>query len=83
VRSKQTNKYLCLRLMELAKKVRGTVEASELLRGNLVKMMGKRHRVCRTSCIYREEDDQSFSILSSSESKMACTKWGMSQCRLA
>ncbi|GJU34435.1 hypothetical protein Tco_1182789 [Tanacetum coccineum] len=32
---------------------------------------------------YVGEEDHSFSIRSSSESKMACTKWGMSRCRLA
>ncbi|GJY98854.1 hypothetical protein Tco_0516284 [Tanacetum coccineum] len=60
--------------MRLAKKVRGTVEASESFRGKLVKTMGEEASCCRTSCIYQGEEDQSFSIRSSSESKMACTK---------
>ncbi|GKC07440.1 hypothetical protein Tco_0999050 [Tanacetum coccineum] len=34
---------------------------------------------CRTSCIYQGEEDQSFSIRSSSESKIACMKWGISR----
>ncbi|GJZ50393.1 hypothetical protein Tco_0604583 [Tanacetum coccineum] len=46
------NGYLRLRLMRLAKKVRGTVKG---------------------------EEDQSFFIWSSSESKIACTKRGMSR----
>nr|GEZ49248.1 hypothetical protein [Tanacetum cinerariifolium] len=60
--------------MTLANKVRGTVEASELLRGKLVKTMEEEALCCRTSCIYQGEEVQSFSIRSSSESKMACTK---------
>ncbi|GKB57494.1 hypothetical protein Tco_0913680 [Tanacetum coccineum] len=69
--------------MRLAKKVRGTVEASESFRGKLERTMEEEASCCRTSCIYRGEEDQSFSIRSSLESKMACTKRGMSQCRLA
>nr|GEZ46897.1 hypothetical protein [Tanacetum cinerariifolium] len=63
--------------MTLANKVRGTVEASELLRGKLVKTMEEEALCCRTSCIYQGEEVQSFSIRSSSESKMACTKRGL------
>nr|GEV93992.1 hypothetical protein [Tanacetum cinerariifolium] len=55
--------------MRLAKKVRGTVEVSESFRGKLVRMMGEEVSCCRTSCIYQGEEDQSFSIRSSSESK--------------
>nr|GEZ76961.1 hypothetical protein [Tanacetum cinerariifolium] len=73
VRLQQTNGYLRLRLMRLVKKVRVTVEASESFREKLVKTMRKDASCCRTSCIYRGEDDQSFSIRSSSESKMTCT----------
>ncbi|GJW58173.1 hypothetical protein Tco_0104904 [Tanacetum coccineum] len=54
--------------------VRGTVEASESFRGKLVKTMGEEASCCRTSCIYRGEEDQSFSMRSSSESKMTCMK---------
>ncbi|GKD68349.1 hypothetical protein Tco_1322439 [Tanacetum coccineum] len=68
------NGYLRLRLMRLAKKVKGIVKASELFRGKLVKTMGEEASCCRTSCIYRGEEDQSFSIRSSLESKMAYTK---------
>ncbi|GJW07412.1 hypothetical protein Tco_1569835 [Tanacetum coccineum] len=60
--------------MRFVKKVRGTVEASESFRGKLVKTKGKEASCCRTSCIYRGEEDQSLSIRSSSESKMACMK---------
>ncbi|GJS02198.1 hypothetical protein Tco_0318706 [Tanacetum coccineum] len=60
--------------MRLAKKVRGTVDASESFRGKLVKTMGEEASWYRTTCIYRGEEDQSFFIRSSSESKMACTK---------
>ncbi|GJW03600.1 hypothetical protein Tco_1562456 [Tanacetum coccineum] len=77
------NGYLWLRLMRLAKKVGGTVEVSESLRGKLVKTMWEEVSCCRTSCIYSGEEDQSFSIQSSLKSKMACAKWGMSRCRLA
>ncbi|GKB55854.1 hypothetical protein Tco_0912040 [Tanacetum coccineum] len=68
------------RLMRLAKKVGGTVEVSESLRGKLVKTMWEEVSCCRTSCIYSGEEDQSFSIQSSLKSKMACAKWGMSRC---
>nr|GFA07387.1 hypothetical protein [Tanacetum cinerariifolium] len=51
----------------------GTVEASESFRGKLVKTLWEETSCCRTSCIYQGEEDQSFSIRSSSESKMACT----------
>ncbi|GJS85354.1 retrovirus-related pol polyprotein from transposon TNT 1-94 [Tanacetum coccineum] len=74
VRSKQTNGDLRLRLMILAKKVRGIVEATELFRRKLVKTIGEDVSCCRTSCIYQGEEDQSFSIRSSLESKMACMK---------
>ncbi|GKF86748.1 hypothetical protein Tco_0254575, partial [Tanacetum coccineum] len=67
----------------LAKKVRGTVEASDSFRRKLVKTIGEEASCCRTSCIYRGYEDQSFSIRSSSESKMAYTKQGKSRCRLA
>ncbi|GKA28521.1 hypothetical protein Tco_0714766 [Tanacetum coccineum] len=77
------NGYLWLRLMRLSKKVRGTVEVSESLRGKLVKTMGEEASCCRTSCIYSGEENQSFSIDSSLKSKIACVKWGMSRCRLA
>ncbi|GJS79413.1 hypothetical protein Tco_0729294 [Tanacetum coccineum] len=70
------NRYLWLRLMRLAKKVRGIVEASESFRGKLVKTMGEEASCCRTSCNYQGKEDQSFYIRSSSESKMACTKRG-------
>ncbi|GJU55244.1 hypothetical protein Tco_1228958 [Tanacetum coccineum] len=50
--------------MRLAKKVRGTVEASESFRGKLVKTMGEEALCCITSCIYQREEDQSFSIRS-------------------
>nr|GEW70769.1 hypothetical protein [Tanacetum cinerariifolium] len=60
--------------MRLAKKVRDTVEESESFRGKLVKTMREETSCCRTSCIYRGDEDESFSIRSSSESKMACTK---------
>nr|GEV08837.1 hypothetical protein [Tanacetum cinerariifolium] len=70
------NGYLRLRLMRLAKKVRGTVEASELFKGKLVKTMREEASCCKKSCIYQGEDDQSFFIRSSSESKMACMKRG-------
>nr|GEY51552.1 hypothetical protein [Tanacetum cinerariifolium] len=69
--------------MRFAKKVRGTVKASESLRGKLVKTMRKETLCFRTSCIYQGKEDQSFSIRSLSESKMACTKQGMGMCRLA
>nr|GEW59450.1 reverse transcriptase domain-containing protein [Tanacetum cinerariifolium] len=46
-------------------------------------MIGKEVSCYRTSCIYQGKEDQLFSIRSSSESKMACTKRGMSRCRLA
>ncbi|GJT49982.1 hypothetical protein Tco_0976139 [Tanacetum coccineum] len=68
------NGYIRLRLMRLAKKVRGTVEASDSFRGKLVKTMREEASCCKTSCIYQGEEDQSFPIRSSSESKMACTK---------
>ncbi|GJR29401.1 hypothetical protein Tco_1105633 [Tanacetum coccineum] len=42
--SKQVNEYLRLRLMRLAKKVRGTIKASDSFRGKLVKTMGGRRR---------------------------------------
>ncbi|GJX53002.1 hypothetical protein Tco_0281371 [Tanacetum coccineum] len=61
--------------MRLAKKVRGTVKESESFRGKLVKTMGEEASCCSTSCIYRGEEDQSFFIGSSLESKMACAKW--------
>ncbi|GJV38064.1 hypothetical protein Tco_1410541 [Tanacetum coccineum] len=70
------NRYLWLRLMRLAKKVRGIVEASESFIGKLVKTMGEEASCCRTSCNYQGKEDQSFYIRSSSESKMACTKRG-------
>nr|GEV33904.1 hypothetical protein [Tanacetum cinerariifolium] len=73
--SKQTNVYLQLRLMRLAKKVRGIVKASKSFRGKLVKTIEEEASCCRTSCIYQGEEDQSFSIRYSSESKMACVKW--------
>ncbi|GKA07635.1 hypothetical protein Tco_0686859 [Tanacetum coccineum] len=69
--------------MELAKKVRVIVEASESSTKKFVKTMVKKASFCRTSCIYWGEDDHSFAIRSPSESKMASTKWGMSQFRLA
>ncbi|GJW33807.1 hypothetical protein Tco_0053839, partial [Tanacetum coccineum] len=60
--------------MRLVKKVRGTVNASESFRGKLVKTIGEEASCCKTSCIYRGGEDQSFSIRSSSKSKMACAK---------
>ncbi|GJW65985.1 hypothetical protein Tco_0117869 [Tanacetum coccineum] len=69
--------------MRFMKKVRGTVEASGLFRGKLVKMIGEEASCCKTSCIYRGEEDQSFSLRSSSGSKMACAKWGMSRVLVA
>ncbi|GJZ69560.1 hypothetical protein Tco_0633110 [Tanacetum coccineum] len=68
------NGYLHLRLMRLAKKVMGLVKASEWFREKLVKMIGEEASYCGTSCIYQGEEDQSFSIRSSLESKMACMK---------
>ncbi|GJS88193.1 ribonuclease H-like domain-containing protein [Tanacetum coccineum] len=67
----------------LVKKVRGTVEASESFRGKLVKTIGEEASCCRTSCIYRGEEDQLFSIRSSSESKMACAKRGLDRVLVA
>ncbi|GJV27694.1 hypothetical protein Tco_1384142 [Tanacetum coccineum] len=57
-----------------AKKVRGTVEARESFRGKLVKAIREEASCCRTSCIYQGDEDQSFSIRSLLESKMACVK---------
>ncbi|GJV58695.1 hypothetical protein Tco_1464795 [Tanacetum coccineum] len=42
--------------MRLAKKVKGTVEASESFRGKLVKTMREEASCCRTSCIYQGEE---------------------------
>ncbi|GJU82701.1 hypothetical protein Tco_1285066 [Tanacetum coccineum] len=65
--------------MRLAKKVRGTVETSESFKGKLAKTIEEEALCCRTSYIYQGEEDQSFSIRSSSESKMTCTKRGGEQ----
>ncbi|GKB86907.1 hypothetical protein Tco_0959179 [Tanacetum coccineum] len=52
------NGYLRLRLMILAKKIRGTVEANESFKGKLVKTMEEEVSCCRTSCIYQGDKDE-------------------------
>ncbi|GJY68508.1 hypothetical protein Tco_0471490 [Tanacetum coccineum] len=64
------NGYLRLRLMRLAKKVRGTIKTSESLREKSVKTIREDASCYRTSCIYLGEEVQSFCIWCSSESKI-------------
>ncbi|GKA76589.1 hypothetical protein Tco_0783050 [Tanacetum coccineum] len=59
--------------MRLAKKVRGIIEASESFTVKFVKTIREEASCFKTSCIYQGEEDYSFSIWSSSESKMVCS----------